>query len=92
MTRREDLRQLDLIKGDPLECPQCNCYMTFKERLKNGKSKEGHYRRRRFECVECGFTEIIHAEGNKDVLPFVRKSRELNDHVKREKLNRKKIS
>lgn len=57
----------NLVQGEPLSCPQCTAEMEFVERLKNGKTKEGFYRRRKFRCSICLHEEIIYADGAKDL-------------------------
>lgn len=58
-------------------CPQCEVVeMEFQERLKNGKTKEGHYRRRRFKCPVCGMTEVVYASGGRDIEPYQRAEEE----------------
>lgn len=79
-TRRSELKDRDLVRGEPLVCPSCQCYMVLDERLKDGKGKVGVYRRRKFECLECGYTDLIHADGGKDVEPFRRIDEEIKKH------------
>jgi hypothetical protein len=83
-TRRSELKDRDLVRGEPLVCPSCQCYMVLDERLKNGKSKVGVYRRRKFKCLECGHTDLIHADGGKDVQPFRQIDEQLKAHRKSE--------
>lgn len=62
--------------------------MTFKERIKNGRTQDGTYRRRRFECKECGHNEIIHADGGRDVEPFRKIERDERKNRQRDKSNK----
>ncbi len=41
--------------------------MKFHQRLNNGKSKQGIYRKRRFKCEDCDYTELIFADGARDL-------------------------
>lgn len=67
---RSELKEKDFVKGEPVECPSCHNYMTFKERLKNGRSKAGKYRRRKFICDDCGHEDIVYADGFRDIEPY----------------------
>lgn len=43
--------------------------MKLEEKRKSGHSKKGgsKYRRRVFKCEDCGYTELIHADGARDL-------------------------
>jgi hypothetical protein len=56
--------------------------MTLEKRLKNGKGRHGPHRKRRFVCEECGHSELIHAEGNKDLGIYKKQERELKQDMK----------
>lgn len=83
-TRISELKDRDLVRGEPLDCPSCQCYMIFDERLNNGKGRKGLYRRRRFKCLECGHTDIIYADGGWDVAPFRKIDEQIEEHRKSE--------
>lgn len=56
--------------GQDLKCLSCGSDMVLEKRLKNGRSKEGIHRKRRFKCTVCDYSELIHANGAKDVTAF----------------------
>jgi len=75
-------------------CPQCEVVeMEFQQRLKNGKTKEGSYRRRKFKCPVCGISEVVYASGGRYIEPYQREveNRLSNDRTKKER-NRKIVS
>ena len=64
--------------GKELRCLVCGSEMVLDKRLKNSK---GGHRRRRFKCTssDCDFSELIHADGERDVRAFDLTDSELKD-------------
>ncbi len=48
-------------------CIQCQGIMEVAETLKKGRNQYTGYRRRRFKCPDCGYVELIFADGRRDI-------------------------
>ena len=44
--------------------------MEVEETLKKGRNEYAGYRRRRFKCPDCGYKELIFADGERDNKEF----------------------
>lgn len=50
-------------------CIVCSSRMKLSERLENGKNEyRSGYRRRRFKCENCDYTELVFANGAHDLI------------------------
>lgn len=84
------LEQIKFKSMQKFPCPSCGNPMRFLQRLKNGNSKNGSYRRRRYRCDACDVEETIHADGQMDVdaIPVLVLD-DVNRMFKQEEENRK---
>ncbi len=70
-------------------CIQCQGRMVEVERLKNAKTRKGNtYRRRRFQCEDCGYIELINAGGARDTNPFKFQDKATKKILKKEQFDR----
>jgi len=66
---------------DSFICLSCEGIMELNEKLPNGKGKAKNgkyiyeYRRRRFKCPDCGYSELIFSSGDRDNVETLNKKR-----------------
>lgn len=78
--------------AETYQCPYCGGVEILKEKLENGTGKNGtEHRRQRFECQDCHYQELIHAEGARDVEKYEWVDRATAEALEDEKKERFKI-
>ena len=50
--------------------------------------KGSSYRRRRFKCEDCGYTEMVYADGGRDIAQYDKVLKEIDYKLEEEKLKR----
>lgn len=74
------------------DCLICGSEMKLEKQFKNGRSKEGAYRIRRFKCTVCDYQTTIFADGVRDLKGEPDEAIEaVREHFKQQELQNRNI-